>query len=304
MARPADPPAAAPASHGPATRGALLLLGSATLFAGMVLAAKVASARLPGPEVAAVRFALSLAVVLVVFATRLVTLRIPRPLLPLLVLRGVFGGVAVLFYFMAVARGHAGTATLLNFTSPVFTALFAWIFLRERLSLWSLAALVVAGAGVTLVWRASAGAGPVTWQPLGLISAVLSGAAVTSIRALRRHGAIGAWSVFLFFNIFGLACTVPVAAPGFVVPTAGEWLWLGVMSLLAVAGQVLMTHALGFVQAALSGIIQQLTVVLTLAGGYCFLGEPLGLVSLVGAALTIAGVTWAARLAQRAEPEA
>jgi drug/metabolite transporter (DMT)-like permease len=270
----------------------------------MVLLAKVASARLPGPEIAAVRFALSLAVVGLVAATRLVTVRVPRPQLPLLIARGVFGGVAVLFYFMAIARGTAGTATLLNFTSPVFTALFAWVFLRERLSPWTLGALVVAGAGVTLVWWASVGGGTATWQPLALLSALLSGAAVTCIRGLRRHGAANAWTVFLFFNVFGLVCTLPVAAVGLVAPTPREWLVLGAMSLFSVAGQVAMTHALGFVPAAVSGIIQQLTVVLTLAGGYVFLDEPLGLLSLVGALLTIGGVAWAARLARSAGTEA
>jgi drug/metabolite transporter (DMT)-like permease len=295
---------AAPAAVArPAPRGALLLCGSALLFGVMSFFAKLASARLPGQEVAAVRFTLSLAVVGLVVTARLATVRVTRAQLPLLVARGVFGGVAVLFYFLAIARGTVGTATLLNFTSPAFTAVFAWVFLRERLSPWAIAALAVAGAGVTLVWRGTAGAGPVGWQPLGLISAVLSGAAVTCIRALRRHGLATAWTVFFFFNAAGLAATAPLAAHGFVAPTGREWLLLAAMSLGAVGGQILMTYALAFVQAAVSGIIQQLTVVTTFALGCGLLGEPLGALALAGTALTIAGVAGAAWLAHGAEPE-
>ncbi|HEY3355991.1 MAG TPA: DMT family transporter [Polyangia bacterium] len=287
-----------------AARGALLLCASAVLFGAMSLFAKLASARLPGQEVAAIRFAVGLVCLGGVVAAGLARVRPTRRALPLLVARGLFGGVAVLFYFMAIAQGSVGTATLLNFTSPAFTAVFAWLFLRERLSPWTIGAFALASVGVTLVWRGSAGIGPATWQPYGLISAVLSGAAVTCIRALRRHGAANAWTVFFFFNLAGLAATVPAAVARPLAPTGREWLLLVAMALFSVGGQILMTYALAFVQAALSGVIQQLTVVTALALGYFALGEPLGLQSLAGAALTMAGVGWAAWLAHGAEPVA
>ena len=47
--------------------------------------------------------------------------------------RGVFGGAAVACYFVAIAHLTVGMATLLNYTSPVFTALFAWLFLDEHI---------------------------------------------------------------------------------------------------------------------------------------------------------------------------
>jgi drug/metabolite transporter (DMT)-like permease len=282
-------------------RGALLLTCSAIAFGAMVVLAKLSSVRLPPAEVAVFRFGIGLAVVGALWAGRLVRVRPERAQVPLLLLRGVSGGLAVLLLFVAIGRGHVGVATLLNFTSPVFTAVFAWIFLRERLSAWAVAALVVAGAGVSLVWRGSTEGGHASilgWQSLGLASAALAGVAVTTIRALRRYRAAGTWTVFAFFCACGLACTAPVAVNGFLSPTPVEWLLLLAMGLTAVIGQVLMTYALASVPAALSGIIQQLTVVIALLVGHLALSEPLSLTSAVGTALTIAGVVWAAWLSR------
>lgn len=282
-------------------RGAALLTLSSIAFAAMFLLVKLASHRLPPAEVAAFRFGVGVVVVGALWAARVIRPLATRDQLPLLLLRGISGGLAVLLLFVAIGRGNVGVATLLNYTSPAFTAAFAWIFLRERLSIWVIAAFTVAAAGVVLVWLGSTGGGPVPllgWQTLGLVSAALAGVAITSIRALRRHRAAGAWTVFGVFSAAGLACTAPFAASEFLAPTAGEWALLVLMGLSAVAGQLLMTHALAYVTAALSGIIQQLTVVLALLLGVLVFGEPIGVASSAGSALTVAGVAWAAWLSR------
>jgi drug/metabolite transporter (DMT)-like permease len=284
-------------------RGALLLALSAIAFSAVFLLVKLASRRLPPPEIAAFRFGIGVAVVGALWAARLVRLRATREQVPLLLLRGFAGGLAVLLLFVAIGRGHVGVATLLNYTSPAFTAVFAWVFLRERLSVWVVAAFAVAAAGVALVWAGTAGAesGPAPllgWQTLGLASAALAGVAITAIRALRRYRAASSWTVFAVFSAAGLVCTAPLAAPGFLAPTPREWTLLALMGLAAVAGQLLMTQALADVTAALSGIIQQLTVVLALLLGVLVLGESIGPASIAGAALTMAGVAWAAWLSR------
>jgi drug/metabolite transporter (DMT)-like permease len=292
------PPLSAAAARAATARGVAFLGLSAILFGGMAFLTKLAGARVPGSEMAAVRFALGLALTLILAGAGVVSVRVPRPHLWLLLVRGFCGGVAVILFFTAIAHGNVGTATLLNFTSPVFTALLAWIFLRERLSAWVGLAFVLTGVGVTLVWRGTH-AGPVSllgWQSLGLLSAVLAGAAVTAIRGLRRHEAVSAWTVFLFFNAVGLGCSAPFAAAAFVWPDAREWGLILALSGLSIAGQLLFTWSLAYVQAAISGVIQQVTVVVAFALGCLVLHEPLGGVQILGAGLTMAGAAWAARL--------
>ena len=166
------------------------LIGAALVFALMALATKVACARLPGPQVAFVRFVIGLG------ACAIAGLRVPmraRNKVGLL-LRGAYGGAAVLFYFIAIAHLPVGIATLLNYTAPVFTAIYAAVFLGEAITRGTLFALALTSVGVALVIGGTAPAGSLAlgpWQLIGLLSAMLSGAAVATIREVRRPTARG-----------------------------------------------------------------------------------------------------------------
>jgi drug/metabolite transporter (DMT)-like permease len=283
-------PAPAPA-HEPA--GRLALVVSALVFGVMASTAKRASARLPGPEVALLRFvvgALACAAV-PLFGVRL------RPVNWVgLGLRGVFGGLAVLLYFTAIAHLPVGTATLLNYTAPIYTALFAAIFLRERVGLATALALLAAFGGVVLVLRADAPPGQLgigRWELCGMASALLSGAAVTTIRAVRRTD--GSWEIFAAFCLVGVLATIAPAWRGWVSPTPFEWVLLVAVGALSVLAQVLFIHSLRYIRAATSGVVSQLTPVTALACGVLFLGDRLRPLALLGSAVTIGAVAWAAR---------
>jgi drug/metabolite transporter (DMT)-like permease len=209
----------------------------------------------------------------------------------LLILRGVLGGTAVLFYFLAISHLPVGTATLLNYTAPIFTTTFAALFLDEAVTPATLVALVAASFGVCLVvyGQGRALGGAYVWLAIGLISAVISGGAIATIRAARRTE--GAWEVFLSVCVVGALFNAPLALHGWKAPTPGGWALLATVGLLATVAQLLLTHALATVEAASAGIISQLTVVTALALGHFMDGEPFGLLSVVGGALTLAGVS-------------
>ncbi len=281
-------------------RGLSLLVFSSLTFGVMAYTAKQATRRLDGAQVAFVRFAVGVVVVALQAAVRKTSLR-PVRRWPLF-LRGLFGGIAVLLYFLSIAALPSGTATLLNYTAPVFTAIFAGAFLHERLPRGSYAAMAIAGVGVVLVVRGQGTVlgGAYGWQAIALASAVASGAAVTSIRAARRTD--NAWVVFAAFCILGLVCTAPLAIARWRAPDLSEWWLLVVVGLLSVIAQVAMTHALGAVEAATGGIIAQITVITALSLGFFLDDEPLTKLSFVGAALTTLGVSLAARVSAKTIP--
>jgi len=280
-----------------ARRAAMGLVVSSTLFSIMAVLAKVASRRIPGTEAAFVRFATGVAVTGALWAAGRAELR-PRRW-GWLVARGLFGGTAVVAYFSALQRVSVGEATLLNYTQPVFTVLGAWALLGERPPRRTLFALPLTLVGVTFIVGLRPAdlrveAGPL----LGLLSAMLSGVAVTSIRAARRHVPDGpppetAWSVFFSFTALGLVVTLPAVLPPFgrwVAPTAREWgLLLGV-GMSSVLAQLFLTHSLQHLRVGIAGIITQLTAVLTIGAGAVFLGDRLSPTFLGGAALTLGGV--------------
>ena len=265
----------------------------------MAMVARLLSRTLSGPQIAMVRFATGVAVVLFVLAGLRIELR-PRRW-GWLISRGVFGGTAVLLYFTSIEKIGVGITTLLNYTSPVWSMFFAWFFLRERPRGHAFVALGMTLAGVVLLasgqahgWRLGG------WELLATLSAVLSGMAITSIRATRRESADGtpsenSWTVFASFTTVGLFATLPSVLPPFgawVAPSAREWGLLVLCGLLSVAAQILMTSALGRLTAVALGILQQATVVLAMAGGMVFFAEKLSLRGAAGSLLTMAGVLW------------
>ena len=119
---------------------------SAVSFALMAVAAKLASKTLSGGEIAFIRFALMLLPFVAV--PRLARKALAYERLDLLLYRGIFGGTAVLLYFLAIAHVPVGTATLLNYSSPIFSVLFAALLLGEGVRRWVLLPAAVAFLGV------------------------------------------------------------------------------------------------------------------------------------------------------------
>jgi drug/metabolite transporter (DMT)-like permease len=265
------------------------LMVAALCFAVMALAAKLAARTLPGENVAFVRF---LVMLLPFTSPALARRALTFQRLDLLVYRGLFGGAAVLLYFLAIEKIPVGLATLLNSTSPVWAVLSAAIFLGERarplVALPFAAALggMALAAGALVAPRAGFRIG--RWEAVALLSSVLAGAAVAAIRAARRSE--GSWAIYGSFTLCGVLITAPFALAGWRWPDAREWALLAVVGLASVAAQLLMTHAYRWVDNLQAGVILQLNVVVTLALGVALLGERLAPSQLAGAALALAGV--------------
>src|SRR5262249_6622221 len=155
-----------------------------------------------------------------------------------------------------------------NYTAPVFTAVWAWLFLGERISATTLLALATTTTGVALVMIGNAPPGTLalgTWQLVGVMSAVLSGAAVATIREVRKTD--GPWELFAAFCVAGAIFTGIPAARHWVAPTSVEWALLVGVGVTSVIAQLMMTWALGDLPAAVAGVLFQLTPVSTLVLG-------------------------------------
>lgn len=263
---------------------------SALSFAAMALFTRLATRELGGDQVAFLRFALMLAPLLLVPGVARRALTWGRR--DLLVYRGLFGGIAVLLYFLAIEHVPIGTATLLNYSSPVWSVLFAALFLGERVRPAVIAPAALAIAGVVLVTGGLGRGAPFSqlgrWELAGFVSAVLSGAAVAAIRAARRTE--GSWAIYGSFTLFGLVATAPFALSGWRAPSATAWLLLLAIGATSIVAQLAMTYAYRWVTNVQSGAFSQLTVLLAYAFGALFLGEAFGPAQLAGAALTLGGV--------------
>jgi drug/metabolite transporter (DMT)-like permease len=271
-------------------RALLFMFASATMFGAMAFSAKIAAARLSGPEVAMVRMAFGLLPVLLVPRWLRAATTVQR--VDLVVIRGFFGGVAVMLYFMAIQHTSVGVATLLNYTSPIWSGIMSVLFLRERFSARALVPLPIAFLGIFLVVHAHAGPGEVLgfgrWELAGILSAVSGGAAITAIRAARRTES--SWAVYASFCLLGMLVNAPLALLHWQRPRADEWAALAATGFLAMGAQLLMTFSLRWLDAMTTGVISQLAVIVSFILGAVFLNDHITAAAALGSALTIGGV--------------
>jgi drug/metabolite transporter (DMT)-like permease len=285
-------------------RALLLMMASATMFGAMAFAAKVASARLPGPEIAMLRMGAGLLPCLLVPRYRRSAVKFNR--IDLLLYRGFFGGLAVLLYFIAIQHINVGVATLLNYTAPIWSGTFSMLFIGERFSARVLIPMPIALIGVFLVVHAHAAPGDILgfgrWEIAGAFSAVCSGAAVTAIRAARRGE--NSWSVYASFCLLGMLVSMPLGIAQWKTPHGSEWIALAATAALAMGAQLLMTFSLRWVDAMTVGVISQLAVLVSMALGVLFLADRITLPIAIGSALCIGGVAGVTYVTSLSKPVA
>jgi drug/metabolite transporter (DMT)-like permease len=168
---------------------------------------------------------------------------------PLLVLRGLLGYAALSCYFWSVQHLPLGDAVLLQYSHPLFVALVTPRLLGERSARGQWWVIALALAGVALVVGPSGEARPAAL--VGVLGAVLSGAAYVTVRQLSRTE-----HPLTIMVAFPLATVLPsllatIAAGQSALPHgAREWAGHGLVALAALVGQVALTLGLARAGAA------------------------------------------------------
>ena len=247
------------------------MVGSSFFFALMAYFAKLASSQIPGVEIAFIRFAVGAVAVLILACFGAVNLRTRNK--GLLIMRGTFGGVAVLLYFLALAGGSMTNSTILNNTYPIFATLVAFFTLNEKISLVTGLSLLVSWVGVGFLIHPDLH--HLYWPDLvALLSGVLSGVAVVMVRQLRQKNE-SAWNVFFYLSLFGCIFSLLVAIPVWVWPDFKNWILLLVTGFFALIAQLMMTSAYKYCSTALGGVLSMTTMVFTAILGIFVVGERL-----------------------------
>ena len=200
----------------------LWMISSALSFSLMGVCVKALGGRIPVTEVVLARSVVSL--LLSVVMLRQAGLNPWGQRRWLLVLRGVIGTAALLCVFAALARLPLAPATVLQYLQPTFTALLAWLLLRERVGPRVLLAALLGWLAVVLLSSPAELSGlfgpvaslllgqrsaplPLAGVVLALAGALLSACAYVSVRALgrREHPLLSV----VYFPLVGLVLTLP-----------------------------------------------------------------------------------------------
>ena len=263
------------------------MLSSALSFSLMGVCVKAVGSRLPVAEVVLGRSAVSL--VLSIVMLRQAGLHPWGKRRGLLILRGVIGTGALLCVFAALVQLPLASATVLQYLQPTFTALLAWLLLRERIGLRMVLAAALGWLAVVLLTSPTAlmdllgplgtllghrgAALPWLGVALALGGALLSALAYVSVRALGRteHPLV----IVFYFPLVGLLLTLPLVALHPLWPTAWEALGLLGVGLFTQLGQIGVTKGLLGMPAARATAMSYGQVPLAALWGWWLFAEPL-----------------------------
>jgi drug/metabolite transporter (DMT)-like permease len=263
-------------------------LFSSLLFALMAFCVKILSESVPPAEILFFRALFSL----VVIGAALVFVykgRIRIHNINMLVVRGLFGGVAVLLYFTAISRIPLSSAAMLANSYPLFAILYSAILIKEKPNMDSLLIMLLAFIGMFLILEPRFGKIDVGYF-LAMAAAVIGGVAVTSIRELRKTDS--SWMIALSQMVGAAMFSLVLLPAGFRLPNLTEWGLLLLVGILGTGAQLFFARPFRFIATAEGSMVAPVYTALTVILSVVFLGEVLTGRFVIGALLVFGGLTY------------
>ncbi|WP_242084441.1 DMT family transporter [Aestuariivivens sediminis] len=205
----------------------------------------------------------------------------------LLMLRSVFGFIAMALFFSALQLLPTGTAISIRYLAPIFAAFFAVFILKEyiRPVQWLYFSLAFVGVVALKGFEfQSFGLGFL----MAMASAILTGWVFVIIRQIGNHD-----HPMVIVNYFMLISCIISGLLGISYwqsPVGFEWLVLLSLGVFGFFGQIYMTKALQGSKTGFVAPLKYIEVVFTMIAGVILFAEQYSFLSLVGIALICASL--------------
>lgn len=272
----------------------ILVLGFSAIF--------VRWANAPGPVMALYRLGLGALILTPLYLANRKKSPPLRRAWPALVFPAVAGVMTALDHTLwssALQLTSAANATLLNYAAPVWVALVAWLFQRERLKglFWAGLALTLGGialvSGSDFLRHPAIGRGDL----LALVSSFFFAGYFLATEAGRKRldTLPYTWLVGLSSTLTLLIVNLALKTPLSGYPAQSYWAFLGAALFSQVGGYLAIGYALGHLPASVVSPTMIGQPVLTALLALLLFGERLSTGQIVGGMLALLGIYWVHR---------
>lgn len=205
----------------------------------------------------------------------------------LLILRGLVGVTSMTLFFISVKYLSVGTAVSLRYIAPIFAAMFAVLFLKEKIKPLQWLFFIMAFSGV-LVLKGLDHNVNTYGLILVLIASVFSGLVYIIISKIGKSE-----HPVVIVNYFMIVATITggvLSINNWVNPKGIEWLLLFGLGVFGYFGQVYMTKAFQSASTSQVAPLKYIEVIFTLLFGIFLFSEVYTVWSLLGIALIVGGL--------------
>lgn len=207
----------------------------------------------------------------------------------LLALRGIAGVISLTCFFQSLNYIAIGTAVSLRYTSPIFAAIFALIFLKEKIKIMQWLLFMVAFVGVLII----KGFG-VEVNTIGILFAFCSAISLGFIFIIIRK--IGDKEnplvIINYFMVMAFVFGGLLSISNWRNPTFNEWFFLLSLGVFGYVGQLYMTKAFQLHETNVIAPLKYLEVIFMILIGATWFNEIYNLWTLLGIFLILLGLVY------------
>jgi len=203
--------------------------------------------------------------------------------------------IQALAFVLSVANTSVANTLIIISTGPIFTALFAWIFLREQPPLRTWITIVAAFAGMVVIFYQNLGSASLLGDMLALVTAIGMGALFVIVRhrkAVNMMPAMSMGKLISGFAVMPLASPFSLNATGF-----GLMLLLGLLLLPLSFG--LLTLAPRYIPAPEVSLLLLLEMILGPLLVWIAIGEAVSENTIIGGTIILVALALNAALGLR-----
>ena len=202
--------------------------------------------------------------------------------------RGFLSFASLALYFVVIQRIPLGSAVALRYTAPIFSAVFALWFLKEKVKPWQWAALSLSVAGAFVLKGVDFRIDTLSFI-LVILSSLLVGGVFTIVRYLgSREHFLTIINYFMIFSIIGSLFFIQ----HWRMPVGVEWWYVCGIGVFGLFGQVFLTRSFQLADTATVAPIKYMELVYALILGYFLFDETYSGWPVFGMSILVIGMLW------------
>jgi drug/metabolite transporter (DMT)-like permease len=206
-----------------------------------------------------------------------------------LIIRGVTGVISLTCFFQSLNYLSIGTAVSLRYTAPIFAAIFALIFLKEKIKPIQWFLFFIAFIGVLIIKGFGADV-ELAGLFFVIFSAIFLGIIFVVIRKIgnTEHPLV----IINYFMIMAFVFGGLMCLKYWEQPTLGDWVLFISTGVFGYFGQLYMTKAFQLAETNLVAPIKYLEVIITIIIGTFWFGDVYNSWTLLGILLILSGLIY------------